>query len=63
MTLNIHCKLEGEHFFVGKLSYRQLLEINYDHELSEVKFDSEHAELAEERTDSTGCAINGDSFH
>ena len=50
--LNVHCELESEHFFVGKLSYRQLREIDHVHELSKVKFYLEHAALAEERTDS-----------
>ena len=52
LTLNIHCELESEYFFVGKLSYRQLREIDYENAMSEVNFSVEHAALAEERTDS-----------
>ena len=52
LTLNVHCELEGEHFFIAKLSYRQLSEIDYNHELSKVEFDLEPAALAEKRTDS-----------
>lgn len=52
VNLDIHCALEAENFSIGKISYRQLRELEYEQDSVELSFNLEHEALAEEKTDS-----------
>ena len=49
LTLNIHCELDTVNFHISKLSYRQLREVEYDHESVKVNFDLEHEAVNSEK--------------
>ena len=49
LTIDIHCSLEAETFFIGKLSYRQLKEIEYNQNKVRIEFNLEHKALSDEK--------------